>query len=204
MKASEQAVFKCEVSDEKVTGKWYKNGIEVRPSKRIAISHVGRCGVNWVGSCGGWRACVSVGYGCLTTIPRLRGLKGQGYMFNRESGDQLGVASSRMAFLFLCVWLNVSSPVFLGFVRTLAGTGSCLCSGPCAISLPSVFMWQEQGSGKRAEASKALWPGLGTVPGSLPPNSIGQRKSQSERSQIPFQGGSKLAVFVNSPLAVSV
>ncbi|XP_063471748.1 myosin-binding protein C, fast-type isoform X11 [Symphalangus syndactylus] len=42
VKASEQAVFKCEVSDEKVTGKWYKNGIEVRPSKRITISHVGR------------------------------------------------------------------------------------------------------------------------------------------------------------------
>lgn len=117
MKASEQAVFKCEVSDEKVTGKWYKNGIEVRPSKRITISHVGRCGVNWVGSCGGWRACVSVGYGCLTTIPRLRGLKGQGYMFNHESGDQLGVASSRMAFLFLCVWLNVSSPGFPGLCQ---------------------------------------------------------------------------------------
>uniref|UniRef100_F1RH20 Myosin-binding protein C, fast-type n=1 Tax=Sus scrofa TaxID=9823 RepID=F1RH20_PIG len=42
VKASEQAVFKCEVSDEKVTGKWYKNGVEVRPSKRITISHVGR------------------------------------------------------------------------------------------------------------------------------------------------------------------
>ncbi|XP_012588974.1 PREDICTED: myosin-binding protein C, fast-type [Condylura cristata] len=42
VKASDQAVFKCEVSDEKVTGKWYKNGVEVRPSKRITISHVGR------------------------------------------------------------------------------------------------------------------------------------------------------------------
>ncbi|KAM5209419.1 myosin-binding protein C, fast-type isoform 3-T3 [Hipposideros larvatus] len=42
VKASDQAVFKCEVSDEKVTGKWYKNGIEVRPSKRITISHTGR------------------------------------------------------------------------------------------------------------------------------------------------------------------
>ncbi|XP_059733070.1 myosin-binding protein C, fast-type isoform X1 [Bos taurus] len=42
VKASEQAVFKCEVSDEKVTGKWYKNGVEVRPSKRITISHTGR------------------------------------------------------------------------------------------------------------------------------------------------------------------
>ena len=45
VKASEQAVFKCEVSDEKVTGKWYKNGVEVRPSKRITISHTGRYGV---------------------------------------------------------------------------------------------------------------------------------------------------------------
>ncbi|XP_056681544.1 myosin-binding protein C, fast-type isoform X3 [Monodelphis domestica] len=42
VKASEQAVFTCEVSDEKVTGKWYKNGVEVRPSKRITISHKGR------------------------------------------------------------------------------------------------------------------------------------------------------------------
>ncbi|XP_074163952.1 myosin-binding protein C, fast-type isoform X2 [Sminthopsis crassicaudata] len=42
VKASDQAVFKCEVSDEKVTGKWYKNGVEVRPSKRITISHTGR------------------------------------------------------------------------------------------------------------------------------------------------------------------
>ena len=46
VKASEQAVFKCEVSDEKVTGKWYKNGVEVRPSKRITITHVGRYGVD--------------------------------------------------------------------------------------------------------------------------------------------------------------
>ena len=46
VKASEQAVFKCEVSDEKVTGKWYKNGVEVRPSKRITISHTGRYGVS--------------------------------------------------------------------------------------------------------------------------------------------------------------
>lgn len=46
VKASEQAMFKCEVSDEKVTGKWYKNGVEVRPSKRITMSHIGRCGVD--------------------------------------------------------------------------------------------------------------------------------------------------------------
>uniref|UniRef100_A0A8C8RXC7 Myosin-binding protein C, fast-type n=1 Tax=Pelusios castaneus TaxID=367368 RepID=A0A8C8RXC7_9SAUR len=42
VKATEQAEFKCEVSDEKVTGKWYKNGVEVRPSKRIHITHKGR------------------------------------------------------------------------------------------------------------------------------------------------------------------
>ncbi|EPQ16020.1 Myosin-binding protein C, fast-type [Myotis brandtii] len=42
VKASDQAVFKCEVSDEKVTGKWFKNGVEVRPSKRITMSHTGR------------------------------------------------------------------------------------------------------------------------------------------------------------------
>ncbi|KAK2510587.1 hypothetical protein Q9233_017594 [Columba guinea] len=42
VQASEQAVFKCEVSDEKVTGRWFRNGVEVRPSKRIHISHTGR------------------------------------------------------------------------------------------------------------------------------------------------------------------
>ncbi|XP_055519396.1 myosin binding protein Ca [Leucoraja erinacea] len=42
LKAQEQAVFKCEVSDAKVTGKWLKNGIEVIPSKRIHITHKGR------------------------------------------------------------------------------------------------------------------------------------------------------------------
>ncbi|XP_067875768.1 myosin binding protein Ca [Heterodontus francisci] len=42
LKAQEQAVFKCEVSDDKVTGKWLKNGIEVIPSKRIHITHKGR------------------------------------------------------------------------------------------------------------------------------------------------------------------
>uniref|UniRef100_A0A8C3UVN8 Myosin binding protein C2 n=1 Tax=Catharus ustulatus TaxID=91951 RepID=A0A8C3UVN8_CATUS len=42
VQATEQAVFKCEVSDEKVTGRWFKNGVEVRPSKRIHISHTGR------------------------------------------------------------------------------------------------------------------------------------------------------------------
>ncbi|KAG7252733.1 LOW QUALITY PROTEIN: hypothetical protein CRUP_009267 [Coryphaenoides rupestris] len=29
LKAAEQAVFKCEVSDEKVTGKWFKDGVEI-------------------------------------------------------------------------------------------------------------------------------------------------------------------------------
>ncbi|XP_066564890.1 myosin-binding protein C, fast-type [Amia ocellicauda] len=42
VKAAEQAMFKCEVSDDKVTGKWYKDGVEVLPSKRIKMSHIGR------------------------------------------------------------------------------------------------------------------------------------------------------------------
>nr|XP_033817503.1 myosin-binding protein C, fast-type [Geotrypetes seraphini] len=42
VKAAERAVFKCEVSDEKVTGKWYRNGIEIKPSKRITMTHKGR------------------------------------------------------------------------------------------------------------------------------------------------------------------
>ncbi|ROL28044.1 Myosin-binding protein C, fast-type, partial [Anabarilius grahami] len=42
VKAAEQAVFKCEVSDEKVTGKWYKDGVEVIPSNRIKMTHGGR------------------------------------------------------------------------------------------------------------------------------------------------------------------
>uniref|UniRef100_A0A8C6KVP2 Myosin binding protein Ca n=1 Tax=Nothobranchius furzeri TaxID=105023 RepID=A0A8C6KVP2_NOTFU len=42
VKASEQAVFKCEVSDENVTGKWFKDGVEVQASERIRISHIGR------------------------------------------------------------------------------------------------------------------------------------------------------------------
>ncbi|XP_077411848.1 myosin binding protein Ca [Vanacampus margaritifer] len=42
VKASEQAVFKCEVSDDKVTGKWLKDGVEVQPSERIKMTHIGR------------------------------------------------------------------------------------------------------------------------------------------------------------------
>ena len=42
VKASDQAMFKCEVSDEKVTGKWFKDGVEVLPSDRIKMSHIGR------------------------------------------------------------------------------------------------------------------------------------------------------------------
>uniref|UniRef100_A0A8C2CCG6 Myosin-binding protein C, fast-type n=1 Tax=Cyprinus carpio TaxID=7962 RepID=A0A8C2CCG6_CYPCA len=42
VKSAEQAMFKCEVSDEKVTGKWFKDGVEVKASDRIKISHVGR------------------------------------------------------------------------------------------------------------------------------------------------------------------
>ncbi|KAM4723158.1 myosin-binding protein C, cardiac-type [Rhinophrynus dorsalis] len=40
--AKEQAVFKCEVSDETVTGIWVKNGKEVVPNNRIKITHIGR------------------------------------------------------------------------------------------------------------------------------------------------------------------
>ncbi|KAG9342844.1 hypothetical protein JZ751_015051 [Albula glossodonta] len=42
VKAQEQAVFRCEVSDEKVTGKWLKDGVEVKPSDRIKMTHIGR------------------------------------------------------------------------------------------------------------------------------------------------------------------
>ncbi|XP_042350756.1 myosin-binding protein C, cardiac-type isoform X2 [Plectropomus leopardus] len=42
VKAKDQAVFKCEVSDEKVRGTWYKNGVEVQPDARINITHIGR------------------------------------------------------------------------------------------------------------------------------------------------------------------
>ncbi|NXO01878.1 MYPC3 protein, partial [Rhinopomastus cyanomelas] len=42
VKARDQAVFKCEVSDENVKGIWLKNGQEVVPDERIKISHIGR------------------------------------------------------------------------------------------------------------------------------------------------------------------
>ncbi|XP_063294295.1 myosin-binding protein C, cardiac-type [Pelobates fuscus] len=42
VKAKEQAVFRCEVSDETVTGIWVKNGKEVVPNDRIKITHIGR------------------------------------------------------------------------------------------------------------------------------------------------------------------
>ncbi|KAM3859540.1 myosin-binding protein C, fast-type-like [Diretmus argenteus] len=42
VKATDQAVFKCEVSDEKVTGKWFKDGVEVVASDRIKMTHIGR------------------------------------------------------------------------------------------------------------------------------------------------------------------
>nr|XP_043907160.1 myosin binding protein Ca isoform X3 [Solea senegalensis] len=42
VKSAEQAVFKCEVSDEKVTGKWFKDGVEVIASDRIKMTHIGR------------------------------------------------------------------------------------------------------------------------------------------------------------------
>nr|XP_033481316.1 myosin-binding protein C, cardiac-type isoform X2 [Epinephelus lanceolatus] len=42
VKAKDQAMFKCEVSDENVRGTWYKNGVVVQPDARINISHIGR------------------------------------------------------------------------------------------------------------------------------------------------------------------
>ncbi|XP_074519910.1 myosin-binding protein C, fast-type-like [Halichoeres trimaculatus] len=42
VRATDQAMFKCEVSDDKVTGKWYKDGVEVLPSERHKMSHIGR------------------------------------------------------------------------------------------------------------------------------------------------------------------
>ncbi len=42
VKAKDQAVFKCEVSDENVKGIWYKNGVEVKPDARTLITHIGR------------------------------------------------------------------------------------------------------------------------------------------------------------------
>uniref|UniRef100_A0A8C7P4P5 Myosin-binding protein C, fast-type n=1 Tax=Oncorhynchus mykiss TaxID=8022 RepID=A0A8C7P4P5_ONCMY len=42
VKAEDQAMFKCEVSDEKVTGKWLKDGVEVVPSSHIKLTHIGR------------------------------------------------------------------------------------------------------------------------------------------------------------------
>lgn len=45
VKAKDQALFKCEVSDENVRGTWYKNGAEVKPDARINITHIGRWGL---------------------------------------------------------------------------------------------------------------------------------------------------------------
>ncbi|KAI1890164.1 hypothetical protein AGOR_G00170850 [Albula goreensis] len=42
VKAKEEAVFKCEVSDENVKGTWYKNGVEVKADARTHITHIGR------------------------------------------------------------------------------------------------------------------------------------------------------------------
>ncbi|KAM6898805.1 myosin-binding protein C, fast-type-like isoform 2-T2 [Lycodopsis pacificus] len=42
VKATDQALFKCEVSDDKVTGKWFKDGVEVVPTDRIKMTHIGR------------------------------------------------------------------------------------------------------------------------------------------------------------------
>ncbi|XP_053282318.1 myosin-binding protein C, cardiac-type [Pleuronectes platessa] len=42
VKAKDEAVFKCEVSDENVKGTWFKNGVEVKSDARIKITHIGR------------------------------------------------------------------------------------------------------------------------------------------------------------------
>lgn len=42
VKAKDQAVFKCEVSDETVKGTWFKNGVEVKADARVNITHIGR------------------------------------------------------------------------------------------------------------------------------------------------------------------
>uniref|UniRef100_A0A673XDY9 Myosin binding protein C3 n=1 Tax=Salmo trutta TaxID=8032 RepID=A0A673XDY9_SALTR len=42
VKAKDEAVFKCEVSDETVKGIWYKNGVEVKADARTHITHIGR------------------------------------------------------------------------------------------------------------------------------------------------------------------
>ena len=44
VKAKDEAVFKCEVSDETVKGTWFKNGVEVKSDARINITHIGRWG----------------------------------------------------------------------------------------------------------------------------------------------------------------
>jgi len=42
VRATDQAVFRCEVSDEKVIGKWFRDGVEVLASDRHKITHNGR------------------------------------------------------------------------------------------------------------------------------------------------------------------
>ncbi|XP_068594541.1 myosin-binding protein C, cardiac-type [Brachionichthys hirsutus] len=42
VKSKDQALFKCEVSDENVRGTWYKNGVEVKSDARVNITHIGR------------------------------------------------------------------------------------------------------------------------------------------------------------------
>ncbi|KAJ7995011.1 hypothetical protein DPEC_G00255470 [Dallia pectoralis] len=42
VKSMDEAVFKCEVSDETVKGTWYKNGVQVEVDARTQITHIGR------------------------------------------------------------------------------------------------------------------------------------------------------------------
>lgn len=57
VKAKDQAVFKCEVSDENVRGTWYKNGVEVKSDARINITHIGRWGHFYMFTCK-YAACI--------------------------------------------------------------------------------------------------------------------------------------------------
>lgn len=68
VKSAEQAVFKCEVSDEKVTGKWFKDGVEVKPSDRIKIAHNGRSAFRLMHTCS-LRSYICFKYGACSLIP---------------------------------------------------------------------------------------------------------------------------------------
>ncbi len=72
VKSAEQAMFKCEVSDEKVTGKWFKDGVEVLASNRIKISHIGRSAFRHVCTC--WLRCNCTGLKYCMYVSRIHRL----------------------------------------------------------------------------------------------------------------------------------